>query len=52
MIDLRDKMAGVSLYGSVLNIKREHNTSGTVFSMILEDTTGAITAKLHFVSSW
>ncbi|XP_039127141.1 uncharacterized protein LOC120263351 [Dioscorea cayenensis subsp. rotundata] len=52
VIDLRDKMAGVSLYGSVLNIKREHNTSGTVFSMILEDTTGAITAKLHFVSSW
>ncbi|KAJ0980589.1 hypothetical protein J5N97_008844 [Dioscorea zingiberensis] len=52
VIDLRDKTAGISLYGSVSNIKREHNTAGTVFSLIIEDTTGAITAKLHFVSSW
>lgn len=50
--DLRDKMTGVSLYGVVTNIDKEINNSDTVYSVRIEDTTGAVVAKLHFVRYW
>ncbi|XP_058076610.1 uncharacterized protein LOC131225162 [Magnolia sinica] len=52
IVDLRDKMTGISLYGAVTNILRESNTEEAIFSLTIEDTTGAIVAKLHFVRSW
>ncbi|KAF6170943.1 hypothetical protein GIB67_014760 [Kingdonia uniflora] len=50
--DLRDKMTSISLYGIVVDIFRQKDILGTVFILKLEDTTGAIIAKLHFVKSW
>lgn len=50
--DLRDKMTGISLYGTITDIKREQSSSQTIFSMRVKETTGSIWAKLHFVSSW
>lgn len=50
--DLRDKMTGISLYGTVTDIKRGQNFSRTTFSMRIKETTGSIWAKLHFVNSW
>ncbi|CBI22888.3 unnamed protein product, partial [Vitis vinifera] len=50
--DLRDKMTSVSLYGIVTDIFRERNTAEAIFSLRIEDTTGAIWAKLHFSKSW
>ncbi|KAI5349228.1 hypothetical protein L3X38_002115 [Prunus dulcis] len=50
--DLHDKMTGVSLYGVVTNITRERSTTEAIFSLRVEDATGAIWAKLHFVKSW
>uniref|UniRef100_A0A5B7C8V5 Nucleic acid-binding proteins superfamily n=1 Tax=Davidia involucrata TaxID=16924 RepID=A0A5B7C8V5_DAVIN len=52
VIDLRDKMTSISLYGVVTDIIRERNTTESIFSLRIEDTTGAIWAKLHFVGSW
>ncbi|XP_077240770.1 nucleic acid-binding proteins superfamily isoform X2 [Tasmannia lanceolata] len=52
VVDLHDKMTGVSLYGVVTNIFHETNTEETVFSVTIEDTTGAVVAKLHFRQSW
>lgn len=52
MIDLQDKMTGISLYGIVVDIASERNTTEAVFSMRIEDNTGEILAKLHFVRSW
>ncbi|RZC88321.1 hypothetical protein C5167_016128 [Papaver somniferum] len=52
VIDLHDKMTSVSLYGIVTNMFREIKTGETVFVLQIEDKTGAITAKLHFVTSW
>lgn len=48
VVDLRDKMTGISLYGIVTDIR----VSEGIFSLRIEDTTGAIWAKLHFVASW
>lgn len=50
--DLRDKMTGVSLYGVVTKINKEIKSSETVFSLKLDDTTGTVVVKLHFVGSW
>lgn len=52
VIDLQDKMTGISLYGIVVDIASERNTTEAVFSMRIEDNTGEILAKLHFVRSW
>ncbi|KAJ9181808.1 hypothetical protein P3X46_005862 [Hevea brasiliensis] len=52
VIDLRDKMTSISLYGIVTDIFRERNTTKVIFSLKIEDTTGAIWAKLHFARSW
>lgn len=52
MVDLRDKMTSISLYGVVTNIIREADTAEAVFSLRIEDTTGAIWAKLHFMNFW
>ncbi|KAK9287661.1 hypothetical protein L1049_016098 [Liquidambar formosana] len=52
VIDLRDKMTSISLYGVVTDIFRERNTTEAIFSLRIEDTTGAIWAKLHFSRSW
>ncbi|XP_022138137.1 uncharacterized protein LOC111009381 isoform X2 [Momordica charantia] len=52
VIDLQDKMTGISLYGNIVDIVNERNTTEAVFSMRIEDNTGEISAKLHFVRSW
>ncbi|CAL5413031.1 unnamed protein product [Camellia sinensis] len=52
VIDLHDKMTGISLYGVVTDIIREVDTAEAIFSLRIEDTTGAIRAKLHFTNSW
>ncbi|PSR92506.1 Zinc finger protein like [Actinidia chinensis var. chinensis] len=51
VVDLRDKMTSISLYGGVTDVIRE-NTAEAIFSLRIEDTTGAIWAKLHFVNFW
>uniref|UniRef100_A0A6N2MYV5 PPIase cyclophilin-type domain-containing protein n=1 Tax=Salix viminalis TaxID=40686 RepID=A0A6N2MYV5_SALVM len=50
--DLRDKMTSISLYGVVADIFRERKAAEVIFSLKIEDTTGAIWAKLHFARSW
>ncbi|KAL5782143.1 hypothetical protein ACOSP7_007172 [Xanthoceras sorbifolium] len=50
--DLRDKMTSISLYAVVTEIFRENNTAEVVFSLKIEDKTGATCAKLHFAESW
>ncbi|XP_057471952.1 uncharacterized protein LOC130760587 [Actinidia eriantha] len=52
VVDLRDKMTSISLYGVVKDIIREIDTAEAIFSLRIEDTTGAIWAKLHFVNFW
>ncbi|XP_024197123.1 uncharacterized protein LOC112200331 [Rosa chinensis] len=50
--DLRDKMTGVSLYGVVTSIIKERCNTEAIFSLRIEDTTGTIWTKLHFVKYW
>ncbi|XP_047317426.1 uncharacterized protein LOC124920892 isoform X2 [Impatiens glandulifera] len=50
--DLRDKMTGFSLYGIVSDMSRDTNSEEVVFSLRIEDKTGAIWVKLHFSKSW
>ncbi|XVE82263.1 hypothetical protein DITRI_Ditri15bG0134300 [Diplodiscus trichospermus] len=52
VVDLRDKMAGISLYGVVTDMFRERNTAEVIFSLKIDDVTGSIWAKLHFSQSW
>uniref|UniRef100_A0A7N0UF69 Nucleic acid-binding protein n=1 Tax=Kalanchoe fedtschenkoi TaxID=63787 RepID=A0A7N0UF69_KALFE len=52
IVDLRDKMTGICLYGIVKDIFREGNNQKVVFSLRFQDNTGAIWAKLHFTKSW
>jgi Cell division control protein 24, OB domain 3 len=53
VIDLRDKISGVSLYGMVTSIsKQRSNASETIYNLGLEDETGSIIVKLHFVQFW
>ncbi|XP_022760694.1 uncharacterized protein LOC111306929 isoform X1 [Durio zibethinus] len=52
VVDLRDKMTGISLYGMVTDIYRERNTAEVIFLLKIEDVTGSIWAKLHFSQSW
>ncbi|KAI6692934.1 hypothetical protein NL676_020644 [Syzygium grande] len=52
VIDLRDKMTGISLCGVVTDAYKEVNTSGVIFSLSIEDKTGAVWARLHFSKSW
>ncbi|XP_027165214.1 uncharacterized protein LOC113765288 isoform X3 [Coffea eugenioides] len=52
VVDLRDKMTGLSLYGVVADIVHERNTARTTFSLKLKDITGTIWIKLYFVGSW
>ncbi|XP_016511133.2 uncharacterized protein LOC107828358 isoform X2 [Nicotiana tabacum] len=49
VIDLREKMTGVSLYGIVADIR---STQEPVFSVKIQDVTGAVWARLHFARSW
>ncbi|KZV43379.1 hypothetical protein F511_21971 [Dorcoceras hygrometricum] len=49
VVDLRGKMTGISLYGIVREIS---GNSESRFSLKIEDATGAIWAKLHFIRSW
>ncbi|XP_051125558.1 uncharacterized protein LOC127247647 [Andrographis paniculata] len=46
--DLRNKMTGISLYCVVTDIR----ASEGIFSLKIEDTTGAVWAKLHFSRYW
>ncbi|KAL1548203.1 hypothetical protein AAHA92_16467 [Salvia divinorum] len=48
VVDLRDKMTGISIYGIVTDIR----ASNGFFSLRIEDATGAIWANLHFVKYW
>lgn len=50
--DLCDKMTGISLYGVVTDIFRETKRKEVIFSLKIEDSTGAVWAKLHFSRSW
>ncbi|EFH61443.1 hypothetical protein ARALYDRAFT_479171 [Arabidopsis lyrata subsp. lyrata] len=50
--DIRDKTTGISLYGVVTDISCDPNATGVVYSLKIEDTTGAIWAKLHFTNYW
>ncbi|KAK8951966.1 hypothetical protein KSP39_PZI004180 [Platanthera zijinensis] len=50
--DLNDKMTGISLYGSVSDIRKERNSEDNVFSMAIKDLTGEVVAKLHFTGPW
>lgn len=52
VIDLRDKMTGISLYGVVTDIIKEKHAEEAIFLLRIEDTTGVIWAKLHFAKSW
>ncbi|KAL6990071.1 hypothetical protein U1Q18_015820 [Sarracenia purpurea var. burkii] len=54
VVDLRDKMTSISLYGVVTDIIREIDASESevIFSLRIEDATGAIWAKMHFVNLW
>ncbi|CAH9120489.1 unnamed protein product [Cuscuta epithymum] len=47
--DMRDKMTGISLYGDVKGIR---NMGDHTFSLKIEDATGAVWARLHFIGSW
>ncbi|GER33395.1 nucleic acid-binding proteins superfamily [Striga asiatica] len=48
VVDLRDKMTGISLYGTVTGIRAAEG----LYSLRIDDTTGAIWVKLHFVGYW
>ncbi|WCJ23320.1 Nucleic acid-binding proteins superfamily [Euphorbia peplus] len=50
--DLHEKMTGISLYGIVTDIFCERSPTKVVFILNIEDSTGAIRAKLHFTRSW
>ncbi|KAM7279317.1 hypothetical protein ACFE04_006451 [Oxalis oulophora] len=52
IVDLRDKMTGISLYAVVAEIYRENDTAEVIFNVRLSDKTGVISAKLHFSRSW
>ncbi|XAR49693.1 hypothetical protein NMG60_11032964 [Bertholletia excelsa] len=52
VMDLHDKMTGITLYGVVIDIIRDVDSEETIFSLRIEDTTGAVWAKLHFTKSW
>ncbi|OAY62583.1 hypothetical protein ACMD2_01183, partial [Ananas comosus] len=51
-MDLNDKMMGISIYGTIMDISREKNTSEAVFCLAIEDITGVIVVKLHFIGFW
>ncbi|TKY54235.1 hypothetical protein E2542_SST18641 [Spatholobus suberectus] len=52
VVDLRNKMTGISLYGVVTDIIKEDNDQETVFSLRIADTSGEIWTKLHFTRFW
>jgi hypothetical protein len=45
-------MTGISLYGIVTGIIKEKHVTEAIFSLKIEDTSGAVWTKLHFVKSW
>ncbi|XP_027774018.1 uncharacterized protein LOC107008441 isoform X2 [Solanum pennellii] len=49
VVDLREKMTGISLYGIVSDIT---STQESVLSVKIQDVTGAVWARLHFAQSW
>ncbi|CAH1454474.1 unnamed protein product [Lactuca virosa] len=49
--DLRDKMTSISIYGTVTDIKTTNNQE-SIFLLRIQDPTGGIWAKLHFLKSW
>ncbi|XP_049389377.1 uncharacterized protein LOC125853690 [Solanum stenotomum] len=49
VVDLREKMTGISLYGIVSDIT---STQEPVLSVKIQDVTGAVWARLHFARSW
>ncbi|KNA11284.1 hypothetical protein SOVF_136570 isoform A [Spinacia oleracea] len=52
IIDLHEKMTGISIYGAAMDIFREANTAKPIFNLKIQDPTGAICVKLHFIESW
>ncbi|KAJ4795392.1 Nucleic acid-binding proteins superfamily [Rhynchospora pubera] len=53
VIDLGDKMSGVSLYGMVTSLSMQRTkASETIYHLDVEDESGCIAIKLHFVGSW
>ncbi|XP_016581758.2 uncharacterized protein LOC107879169 isoform X2 [Capsicum annuum] len=49
VVDLREKMTGISLYGVVADIISNQES---VLSVMIQDVTGAVWARLHFARSW
>ncbi|XP_059280771.1 uncharacterized protein LOC132034439 [Lycium ferocissimum] len=49
VVDLREKMTGISLYGTVADIK---STQDQVLSVKIQDVTGAVWVRLHFARFW
>ncbi|CAJ1940854.1 unnamed protein product [Sphenostylis stenocarpa] len=52
VVDLRNKMTGISLYGVVKDIIKEQTNEETVFSLKVADASGEIWTKLHFAKFW
>ncbi|XP_057417319.1 uncharacterized protein LOC130711635 [Lotus japonicus] len=52
VVDLRNKMTRICLYGVVTDIIKEDNIQETVFYLRITDTSGEIWAKLHFARFW
>ncbi|CAI9118972.1 OLC1v1020619C1 [Oldenlandia corymbosa var. corymbosa] len=50
--DVRGKMTSISLFGVVSNIVRDTHTASSTFYLEINDRTGTIWIKLHFVRSW
>ncbi|CAA6662180.1 unnamed protein product [Spirodela intermedia] len=52
VINLCGKMTGINLYGLVRDIHRDVESAEVIYSMTLEDVTGAVVVKLHFSTCW
>ncbi|CAA7398566.1 unnamed protein product [Spirodela intermedia] len=52
VINLCGKMTGINLYGLVRDIHRDVESAEVIYSMTLEDVTGAVVVKLHLSTCW
>lgn len=52
IIDLHEKMTGISIYGVVMDISQEATAAKSIFNLRIQDPTGTICVKLHLLESW
>ncbi|KAL2921160.1 DNA replication licensing factor MCM3-like protein 3 [Bienertia sinuspersici] len=52
IINLHEKMTGISIYGVVTDIFQDQNAAKSVFNLRIQDLTGTICVKLYFSDSW